>query len=119
MKTRIAIAAIACSLTVAAAAAAQPAEAVAERLPLADAILLAVERSLEVQTAQIAVEKAEANVAVARTRRFPIFETNVSASQLLSPVTFRFPEGAFGTFPGIGPVPAVDTDVEMKRQPIV
>jgi outer membrane protein len=119
MKTRIAIAAIACSLTVAAAAAAQPAGAAAERLSLAEAIRLATEQSAEVQTARLEVEKAEADVAVAKTRRLPIFETSVSASQLLSPVTFHFPEGAFGTFPGVGPIPDTDTTVEMKRQPIL
>jgi outer membrane protein len=91
----------------------------AERLTLASAIRLAVEHNVELQSAQLQVEKAEASLATARSRRLPTFDTEVSASQLLSPVEFSFPQGAFGTFPGTGPIPDTDTTVRMERQPIV
>ena len=45
------------------------------------------------------------------------FDTEVSASQLLTPVGFSFPQGAFGTFPGTGPIPSVDTTVKVPMQP--
>ena len=69
------------------------------------------------QTALLQVEKAEAELATARSRRLPVFETEVSASQLVTAVDFAFPQGAFGTFPGTGPIPAADTTVSVPRQP--
>lgn len=118
MITRIAACALAaCLLPVPLAA--DPAPAVAERLTLAAAIRLAVEHNVELQSAQLQVEKAEAALATARSRRLPTFDTEVSASQLLSPVEFSFPKGAFGTFPETGPIPDSDTTVRMERQPIV
>ena len=56
-------------------------------------------------------------MAVARTRRLPTFQTEATASQLLTPVDFAFPQGAFGDFPGIGPIPSADTTVSVPRQP--
>jgi len=122
MTTRIAAGALAACL-LPAALAAQPVEPAAarpaERLTLAGAIRLAVEHNVELQSARLQVEKAEASLATARTRRLPVFDATVSASQLLSPVEFAFPAGAFGTFPGTGPIPATDTTVHMARQPIL
>jgi len=39
------------------------------------------------------------------------------ASQLLTPVDFGFPQGAFGDYPGIGPIPSTDTTLSVPRQP--
>ena len=97
---------------------AQPASgSTSEPLSLEAAIRLAVENNRQVQTALLQVEKAEEEVVVARTRRLPTFETEVNASQLLTPVGFSFPRGAFGDFPGTGPIPAADTSVDVPRQP--
>jgi outer membrane protein len=122
MTTRVAACALAaCLLPVHLAAQPAPASALhaAERLTLAAAIRIAVEHNVELQSAQLQVEKAEASLATARTRRLPTFEIEVSASQLLTPVEFSFPKGAFGTFPGTGPIPDTDTTVRMERQPTV
>jgi outer membrane protein TolC len=98
-------------------AAAQSASApMGERLSLDIAVRLALENNRQIQTALLQVEKAEQDVAVAKTRRLPIFDLEAQASQLLTPVSFAFPQGAFGEFAGIGPVPAVDTDVSVPRQ---
>jgi outer membrane protein TolC len=122
MNPRVAACAIAASLLPAALAAQpvpSPASRVAERLTLAAAIQLAVDHNVELQSAQLQVEKAEASVAIARSRRLPTFDTEISASQLLSPVEFAFPKGAFGTFPETGPIPDTDTTVRMERRPVV
>ena len=37
----------------------------------------------------------------------------------VTPVDFAFPRGAFGEFPGTGPIPATDTKVSVPRQPTV
>jgi outer membrane protein TolC len=86
-------------------------------LTLADAVRLAVAHNTQVQTAMLQVQKADAEVTTARSRRLPVFETEVSASQLVTPVDFAFPQGAFGSFPGTGPIPAADTTVSVPRQP--
>jgi outer membrane protein len=89
----------------------------AERLTLAAAVQLAIDHNRQVETARLQVQKAEADLATARSRRLPVFETEVSASQLLTPVDFAFPRGAFGEFPSTGPIPATDTTLSVPRQP--
>ncbi len=88
-----------------------------ERLTLETAIRLAVDNNRQLQSARLQIEKAETDVATARSHRLPTFEIKATASQLLTPVDFAFPQGAFGTFPGIGPIPAADTNVSVPRQP--
>jgi outer membrane protein TolC len=90
-----------------------------DRLTLDAAIRIAVENNRQVQSARLQVEKAQADVATARTRRLPVFEIDAAGSQLMTPVGFAFPQGAFGEFPGIGPVPATDTTVTVPRRPTV
>jgi len=104
------------SLLLARPTAAQTDGAPAERLSLAAATQLAVEQNRSLAAAELQVEKAEADLAASRTRRLPSFETTLQASQLVTPVSFAFPKGAFGEFPGIGPIPAVDTDVTTPRR---
>ena len=89
----------------------------ADTLSLEAALRLAVERNLSLQTARLQVEKAGEDVAVARTRRLPSFETSATASELLTPVGFTFPAGAFGVYPGTGPIPSTDMRVTTPRQP--
>jgi len=88
-----------------------------QRLSLATAVTMAVENNRQLQTARLEIEKAEADIAVARTRRLPVFQTEAMASQLLTPVDFSFPQAAFGEYPGIGPIPGIDTTVSVPRQP--
>src|SRR5262245_31417360 len=99
--------------------AAQPAERASERLSLDEAIRLAVANNRQVQSARVQIEKAEADVPTARTRRLPVIEIDVTAAHLLMPVDFTFPQGAFGNIPGAGPIPAVDTTLSVPRQPTV
>jgi outer membrane protein len=88
-----------------------------ERLSLEGAIRIAVENNRQLEAALLQVQKAEADVAVSRTRRLPVFEIEVQASQLVSPVSFAFPQGAFGEFPGTGPIPSANTTIKVPRQP--
>jgi outer membrane protein len=104
-------------LVPAAAAAQTPAAARGERLSLDAAVRIAVENNRSLQTARLQIEKADEDLAATRTRRLPSFETTAQSSMLLSPVKFAFPQGAFGNYPGIGPIPSTDTTVESPRQP--
>ena len=98
-------------------AAAQTAPRAGERLSLEQAVRLAVDNNRQLGSARLQVAKAEDQIGIARTRRLPIFSTEAQASQLLSPVSFSFPEGSFGTFPATGPIPSTDTTINVSRQP--
>lgn len=90
-----------------------------EPLSLEAAIRIAVENNRTLETARLQVLKAEDDLAATRTRKFPSLETTLSGSQLLTPVSFAFPQGSFGDYPGIGPIPAVDSEVTTPRRPTV
>jgi outer membrane protein len=107
---------IACLLP--AIAAAQPTSPSAgECLSLDAAIRQAVENNRLLTAERLQISKAEADIQVSRARRLPSLETTLSGSELLTPVDFNFPQGAFGQFPGIGPIPAANTVVSVPRQP--
>jgi outer membrane protein len=98
-------------------AASQAPSIVPDTLSLQTAVQLAIEHNLSLQIVRLEVDKADEEIAVARTRRLPSFETNVSTSLLLTPVGFTFPAGAFGVYPGTGPIPAADIRITTPRQP--
>jgi outer membrane protein TolC len=88
-----------------------------EQLSLERAVQIALENNRDLQSARLQVSKAEDDLGAARTRRLPAFDTEVNLSQLLTPAQFGFPKGAFGEYPGVGPIPSVETTVEVPRQP--
>jgi outer membrane protein len=96
---------------------AQTTQAAGERLSLAAAIHLAIDHNRTLETAALQVEKAEDDLAAAKTRRLPAFETTTTVSQLLTPVSYSFPKGAFGEIPGVGPYPTSDIDVKSPMEP--
>jgi len=98
-------------------AGAQTAARPAERLSLELAVQIAVEHNRQLVSARLQVANADDQIAIARTRRLPVFSTEAQASQLLSPVSFSFPAGSFGAFPATGPIPSTDTTINVPRQP--
>jgi outer membrane protein TolC len=98
-------------------AAAQPAPAQGGTLSLDQAVRLAIENNPSLQSARLQVDKADDDLSIARTRRLPSFETQASASQLMTPVTFAFPAGALGVYPATGPIPAADINISSPRRP--
>jgi outer membrane protein len=90
---------------------AAPSRALSLPLSLNDAIALGLEHNRTVANASMQVDKAEQDIAVARTRRLPSFKIEAQGSQLLRPINLTFARGAFGEFAGIGPVPATDTNI--------
>jgi len=88
-----------------------------EVLTLDRAVALAVKNNRLVQAATLEVQKGEHQVAATRTYRLPQLHVNVFESQLLTRLDFTFPRGAFGTFAGIGPVPAANTSITTARRP--
>jgi outer membrane protein TolC len=80
-------------------------------LPLDVAVATALGQNREVQIDRLEVDRAAQDLAAARTRRRPMFDVMVLGGSLVAPLSFRFPEGVFGTFAPIGPVPPADTTI--------
>jgi outer membrane protein len=87
------------------------------RLTVDEAVRLAVANNRQIQVAALEVDKARADQAALRTRKRPAFQVNVVTSELLTPVNFVFPEGIFGVYPSIGPVPARETELSTPQRP--
>lgn len=85
-------------------------------LTLENAIAIALESNRLVATASLEVGKAADEVAEIRSQRFPTLSLKVLGSELLTPFAFTFEKGVFGTYPGIGPVPAEDTKIETPQR---
>jgi outer membrane protein TolC len=85
-------------------------------LTLDQAVAFALTDNRLVASAELDVARAEDQTAAARTRRFPSLSLGILGSQLLAPFTFTFEQGVFGTYPGIGPIPATDTPIETPQQ---
>ena len=89
----------------------------ADVLTLDQAVNLAQAHNRLVKNAQLVMSIDDDRLAAARTYRFPSLKLSALGSQLLTPVNFTFEKGAFGTFPGIGPVPAQNTDIHTPLRP--
>ncbi len=89
----------------------------AHQLSLDAAVSLAMANNRQLKQTALEVEKAEDAVEALRTERLPQFNLTLLESELLTPLNFQFPEGTFGTFPGIGPIPARSTDITTPLRP--
>ncbi len=86
-------------------------------LTLGQAVSIAQANNRFVKNAQLLASIDDDQIAEARTYRFPSINLYALGSQLLTPVDFSFQRGAFGSFPGIGPVPATDTRIHTPLRP--
>jgi outer membrane protein TolC len=86
-------------------------------LTLEQAVSISQANNRSVKNAQLVTSIDEDQIAEARTYRFPSLNLYALGSQLLTPVDFSFQRGAFGSFPGIGPVPATDTRIHTPLRP--
>jgi outer membrane protein len=84
-------------------------------LTLEQAVALAIQANRQVMTARLELDKAEAQIAAARTHRFPVFSLSALGSQRLTPMTFEFDQGTFGNDES-GPIPREDTSYTADRE---
>jgi outer membrane protein TolC len=91
--------------------------AASQELTLDQAISLALQKNRLIKVAQLEVSKSEHDTQVMRTYRLPQFKLNLMQGQLLTKVSFTFPPGSLGAFPGIGPFPPTTTDITTPRRP--
>ncbi len=97
-----------------------PTPATGELLTLEQAIARAQQANRQVITARLELDKAEAQIAAAKTYRFPVFSLSALGSQRLTDMTFEFDQGTFGNDES-GPIPREDVTytVDQEFQTIV
>ncbi|MBI2816878.1 MAG: TolC family protein [Acidobacteria bacterium] len=88
---------------------AQSSSSSTEVLTLVECIDIALRNNLELRNAALEISKAEERLAARRTRRLPSVHLDIFGAQQLKPIDFTFHQGAFGSFPLIGPVPGKET----------
>lgn len=89
-------------------------DAEAPLLTLDDAVSLAVSNNRLVKNAALEAQKSDFRVSTARSRRLPQSQFAVLGGELMHSFDFTFDQGAFGTYPGVGPIPGNKTKI---RQP--
>ncbi len=99
------------------AAAAQPDTASSESLTVDQAIKVALANNRDLKIVTLNLDTSKDKLLAAKTKRLPSFSTYAFGSQLLLPISFQVPAGQFGTYPGIGPIPAVNTNITTPSQP--
>jgi outer membrane protein len=80
-------------------------------LTLEDAVSLALGNNRLVKNSVLEAQKFDFRVSTVRSRRLPQFQFAVLGGELMHSFDFTFPAGAWGTFPGVGPVPATETKI--------
>jgi outer membrane protein TolC len=86
-------------------------------LTLDDAIQIAARNNRSLSIANLEIDKSRWQVSEFKTKVMPSFSATVLGSQLLTPVSFTFKQGDFGSYPGIGPIPGEDTKITTPRRP--
>jgi len=82
-------------------------------LRLEEAISIASQQNHGLAASELELERQGERSAAVVTRRFPAFKFDAIGNRLLKSMDFPFNAGSFGSYPGIGPVPATDTSVSV------
>lgn len=77
-------------------------------LTLDQAVALALQANRKLDNAALEVQKATDSLAAARTQQLPSLNLDAFASYNLLPQEFTVNQGAMGTFPATGPIPATN-----------
>jgi outer membrane protein len=85
-------------------------------LTLDSALSIALNDNRLVKESVLEAEKYAFRVNAARTRRLPQFQFSVLAGELLHPIHYTFPTGAFGTYAETGPIPSTETKISTPQQ---
>jgi len=88
-----------------------------ELLSLDDAVRLALDHNRSIEQASLSVKAADDAIAAVKTQRLPQFKFSTITGMLLSQPTITFEKGAFGEYPGIGPIPGAETTITSPRKP--
>jgi outer membrane protein TolC len=78
-------------------------------LTLDEAVSLALKDNRLVKNSGLEALKYDFQVSTIRSRRLPQFEVSALGGELMHSCDFTFPAGSWGTYPGIGPIPATQS----------
>ena len=87
------------------------AETQAPVLTLDEAVSLALENNRVVKISKLEAQKHDFQVNNSHIKRLPQFQFTMLGGELLQPFNFTFPAGVWGTYPGIGPIPAKESNI--------
>jgi outer membrane protein TolC len=85
-------------------------------LTLDDAVALALKENRQVQSAALDVDRAKEETAAAKTNRLPQFQIYTLGGEALTPINFTIPQGALGSYPATGPIPAKSSSITTPQQ---
>ncbi|HZO51690.1 MAG TPA: TolC family protein [Bryobacteraceae bacterium] len=88
-----------------------------ELLTLDEAVRLAVDHNRTIQQTALSAKESDDVIAAAKTQRLPSFKFSSTTGILLTRPTVTFEKGAFGEYPGIGPIPGDTTRIASPRKP--
>ena len=80
-------------------------------LTLEEAIDMALSNNRSIKNARLETDRSDDKLAALKTRRLPSFKVSGLLTQPLTTFDTTFDRGVFGTYPGIGPVPADTTTI--------
>jgi outer membrane protein len=97
---------------------AAPAAPQVEELTLEQAVALALRENRQVKIVSLEFDKFSDRLAALKTRRLPLFEFSLLATELLNTADLKiFNKGNLGSPAGIGPIPGIDVIVKAERRP--
>ena len=88
-----------------------------ELLTIDQAVSQALANNRNLKIVALNLDSSKDKLLAAKTRRLTSFNIYAFGSQLLSPISFQVAAGQFGTYPGIGPIPATNTNITTPSQP--
>jgi outer membrane protein len=88
----------------------------AEPLTVDQAVQIALANNRNLKIVSLSLDSSKEKLAAEKTRRLPSFNTYVFGSQILQPFSFTVQAGQFGTYPGVGPIPATNTNITTPSQ---
>lgn len=89
----------------------------AEVLTVDQAVKIALANNRTLKITSLQLDDTKESYLAFKTHRYPSFNTYIFASQLLAPISFTVQAGQFGTYPGIGPIPATNTPITTPSKP--
>ncbi len=88
-----------------------------DALTVDQAVQLGLANNRNLKIVSLSLDISKQKLLADKTKRYPALNTYVFGSQLLEPISFTVQAGQFGTYPGIGPIPATNTNITTPSQP--
>ncbi len=88
-----------------------------DALTVDQAVQLGLANNRNLKIVSLSLDISKQKLLADKTKRYPALNTYVFGSQLLEPISFTVQAGQFGSYPGIGPIPATNTNITTPSQP--